>query len=250
MFLLDTEDIRIDREYLMKLEEKKDKLFRILVYEKKYNNLKLFRTYLKSLLRLQDLMNIKSAQFEAQDKPTAELYYKNLLKAYDFIIDEVLENRTIKDQKSLIYLHHLIDPEAHARCAGRTRNSTIMVGNHTPPEPNRIYSLLENMFYNGAEIQNPIIKGIYLHHEIVRIHPFHDGNGRLARLVENWVFMLALYPPIVISALKDRQVYIRDLDRSFTELENEESGSTTTFFNNQMKRLNNSLDYLYTRLKL
>ena len=235
------------------LEEKKKKLFRYLVYEKKHNNLKLFRTYLKSLLRLQDLMNMKSAAFEASDKVQAQAYYNNLLKAWDYIIDEVIENRNIKDQKCLTYLHYIVDPEAHSKNPGRTRSGDILVGKHQAPEAPRVYSLLENMFYNGAEITNSVIKGIYFHHELVRIHPFTDGNGRLARLVENWVLMHDLYPPILISTVKERQTYIKDLAGSFRELEkdvNTANEFTTIFFNNQLKRLNNSLDYLYTRLKL
>ena len=253
MFLLDVEDIRVDRNYLTMLEEKKKKLFRYLVYEKKHNNLKLFRTYLKSLLRLQDLMNIKSAQFEASTKVQSELYLKNLLKAWDYIIDEIIDNKTVKDQKDLIYLHYVTDPDAHSRHPGTYRKSMIMVGKHEAPEPSRIFSLVENMFYNGAEITNAIIKGIYYHHELVRIHPFIDGNGRVARLVENWILMHDLYPPLIISTIKERQAYIRDLERSFSELEKSPDITneyTTAFFNNQLKRLNNSLDYLYARLKL
>jgi Fic family protein len=128
-----------------------------------------------------------------------------------------------------------------------------MVGRYEPPEPHRLYSLLENMFYNGAEISNAIIRGIYYHHELIRIHPFADGNGRVARLVENWVLMHDLYPPLIISTLKDRQAYIKELENSFKQLDiatDITNQATTTFFNNQMKRLNNSLDYLYTRLKL
>jgi len=39
------------------------------------------------------------------------------------------------------------------------------------------------MFYNGAEISNAIIRGIYYHHELIRIHPFADGNGRTTRVL-------------------------------------------------------------------
>ncbi|MCK9331356.1 MAG: Fic family protein [Candidatus Cloacimonetes bacterium] len=253
MFLLDIENIRIDRNYLTMLEDKKKKLFRFLIYEKKYNNLRLFRTYLKSLLRLQDLMNMKSAQFEANTKTQAEHYLKNLNKAFGYIIDEVIDNKIPKDHKDLIYLHYVVDPEAHKKHPGSYRHNLIKVGKHDAPEPARVFSLVENMFYNGAEISNAIIKAIYYHHELVRIHPFADANGRVARLMENWILMHDLYPPIIISSVKERQSYIRDLEKSFEDLEKTPgitNDATTNFFNNQLKRLNNSLDYLYTRLKL
>lgn len=39
---------------------------------------------------------------------------------------------------------------------------------------------------------------IRAHMAFVRIHPFFDGNGRLARLVANLPVLFAGYPPIVI----------------------------------------------------
>ncbi|MCB5250463.1 MAG: Fic family protein [Candidatus Cloacimonadales bacterium] len=253
MFLLHPQNIKIDTELLNTLEEKKKKLFRYLVYERKYNNLKLFRTYLKGLLRLQDVMNIKSAQFEANSRQEAEIYTSNLAKGLDYIADEVINNHCINSPKDIIYLHYLVDPENHAKCNATYRKTQVQLGKLNPPEPHRLNSLIENMLFKLDEINNSILKGIYLHHEIVRIHPFTDGNGRVARLSENWVLMFDLYPPIVISSPKDRQNYIRDLEASFLSLENnpeENNDATTKFFNNQIKRLNNSLDYLYVRLKM
>lgn len=253
MFLLDPENIRIDRDLLTSLEEKKKKLFRYLVYEKQYNNLKLFRSYLKGLLRLQDVMNAKSAQYEASTRLQAESYLSHLSKGLEYIADEVINNHCISDHKDVLYIHYLVDPESHTKSGGTYRKTLVKVGRIDPPEPKRLFSLMDNMFYNATEISNSIIKAIYFHHEIVRIHPFADGNGRIARLSENWVLMHDLYPPIIISSTKDRQSYIRELENSFVALDkNPEivNEATTLFFNNQMKRLNNSLDYLYTRLKM
>jgi len=47
-----------------------------------------------------------------------------------------------------------------------------------------------------------------LHIEFTRIHPFWDGNGRLARLLSNLPILNAGYPPLVI-ANEDRQRYIQ-----------------------------------------
>ncbi len=47
-----------------------------------------------------------------------------------------------------------------------------------------------------------------LHISFVRIHPFFDGNGRVARLVANVPVITSGYPPIVISNTKRRE-YIR-----------------------------------------
>jgi Fic family protein len=45
------------------------------------------------------------------------------------------------------------------------------------------------------------------HHEFIRIHPFDDGNGRVVRLLLNYVLLRAGLLPIVVKSL-DRQAYL------------------------------------------
>src|SRR3990172_4673183 len=49
-----------------------------------------------------------------------------------------------------------------------------------------------------------------LHHRFTRIHPFDDGNGRVVRLLVNYVLLKAGLPPIVIKT-KDRKQYLETL---------------------------------------
>jgi Fic family protein len=53
---------------------------------------------------------------------------------------------------------------------------------------------------------------VYLHMALVRIHPFFDGNGRLARLVSNLPVLMAGLPPIIIPK-EARKDYIETLSR-------------------------------------
>jgi hypothetical protein len=49
---------------------------------------------------------------------------------------------------------------------------------------------------------------VWLHAGLVRIHPFADGNGRLARLVANIPILQSGEPPLIIPK-KSRLEYIR-----------------------------------------
>ena len=51
---------------------------------------------------------------------------------------------------------------------------------------------------------------LFAHVSFVRIHPFFDGNGRLARLLANLPVLSAGFPPIVVPA-EARLAYIREL---------------------------------------
>lgn len=43
-----------------------------------------------------------------------------------------------------------------------------------------------------------------LHHDFVLIHPFDDGNGRVARMLVNYVLMRQCYPPIIVPTDRKR----------------------------------------------
>jgi Fic family protein len=70
----------------------------------------------------------------------------------------------------------------------------------TPQEtPIKMGELIE--WYKAAKkdsLIHPIVLASLFHHEFVAIHPFDDGNGRMARLLMNLLLMQEGYPPIVI----------------------------------------------------
>ncbi|MDQ6610635.1 MAG: Fic family protein, partial [Bacteroidota bacterium] len=49
-----------------------------------------------------------------------------------------------------------------------------------------------------------------LHYKFVRIHPFDDGNGRMARLLMNYVLLRNTLPPVIIKS-EQKQAYLRVL---------------------------------------
>jgi Fic family protein len=59
---------------------------------------------------------------------------------------------------------------------------------------------------------NPIETAALFHYRYIRIHPFEDGNGRIARLFVNYILLRHGFPMIVIPT-SDRNNYLEALEK-------------------------------------
>lgn len=60
---------------------------------------------------------------------------------------------------------------------------------------------------------HPILQAVEIHYRFVRIHPFDDGNGRVARLLLNFVLLRYGYPPVIIRK-EDKEDYLLALEQA------------------------------------
>ena len=66
--------------------------------------------------------------------------------------------------------------------------------------------------YRAAEpVYTPEVRAAWLHHRFTQIHPFQDGNGRVARALASLVFLREGLFPLVVRE-SDRQEYIGALE--------------------------------------
>jgi Fic family protein len=64
-------------------------------------------------------------------------------------------------------------------------------------------------WYRNAEEEHihPVVMSAIFHHKFTSIHPFDDGNGRLARILSNFILLKHKYPVIVIKNRDKVQYY-------------------------------------------
>src|SRR5690606_26508751 len=70
-----------------------------------------------------------------------------------------------------------------------------------PPSevPARMQALVAGLAENLREGKlHVVLVAARLHHDFVLIHPFDDGNGRVARMLVNYLFLRLGYPPIIV----------------------------------------------------
>ena len=69
-------------------------------------------------------------------------------------------------------------------------------------------------WYNdNCRILNAAELAAMAHCKLVSVHPFGDGNGRISRLVMNYILHKGGYPMFAVT-MKDRRSYMRSLERS------------------------------------
>lgn len=89
----------------------------------------------------------------------------------------------------------------------RTQNVRIAGAKKSPPNFSKVPKLIDKLLNHINKMKTHIIvKASFFHHGFVQIHPFSDGNGRVARLLTNLLLMSDGYPPIVLRK-EDRKRY-------------------------------------------
>ena len=102
----------------------------------------------------------------------------------------------------------------------KTRPNSVITVTGEPFEyasPEETPALMTDLveWYNAEEQKgalSPIELATVLHYRYIRIHPFEDGNGRMARLLVNYILTRHHYPMIVVKS-HDKNHYLTALNR-------------------------------------
>lgn len=93
----------------------------------------------------------------------------------------------------------------------RNVNIQIPTAPHQPPDYLKIFDKMNHYFEKVNSLSDPLERAAYAHCSLAKIHPFLDANGRLARLMMNFVLVKAGYLPISFNN-KQRQQYFDALE--------------------------------------
>ncbi len=157
-------------------------------------------------------------------------------EAINWILD-LVKGETELTEVFIRQLHQLLLKESYEVEAqtqnGKVTKRRIVVGKYKT-HPNHVITQTGETFYfatpeeTPAKMQeliewfrteredseiNPIILAALFHYRFIRIHPFDDGNGRIARILMNFSLMQYGYPPVVIKTT-DKENYISVLQQA------------------------------------
>ena len=127
----------------------------------------------------------------------------NHKKAFDYILDykEDITKEFILELHKLVVTNTL-KPELNSQI-GRYRNVQVFITGVLwfPPKPAEVHQRMTSLltwYTKNKKKLHPLILASYFHSEFEKIHPFVDGNGRVGRLLMNFILHKNKYPMINI----------------------------------------------------
>ncbi len=134
---------------------------------------------------------------------------KNLARVVSYI-NEKAEGKPL-NSKRILLLHEMLISNIRDDIAGRFRQEGewVRVGNHIALDPALIDSALAKMFveYDAGPDEHIIKRIARLHLTFERIHPFVDGNGRIGRVLNNYLLIREGYVPVNIKFVDRTRYY-------------------------------------------
>lgn len=133
---------------------------------------------------------------------------KNLARVVSYIDTKAKEHELTLDV--ILLLHKMLIANIRDDVAGRFRQDGewVRVAGHIAPDPKEVVGRLEKMLagYNANSHENIIKRIALLHLTFEYIHPFVDGNGRIGRVINNYLLIREGFVPVNIKFI-DRKMY-------------------------------------------
>ncbi len=163
-----------------------------------------------------------------------------------FVLHKAIMIEIIIDTEAPMGAYKVVENGRYVRIDGRATYIPY-------PHPNYIKHLMDLWFEEFGDISTPlksfnecVEQYTKIHLSFASIHPFFDGNGRLARLAANIPLLKNGYLPLIISN-EDRQEYIELL--SEYNLKSKQLDETTTKLVEESKEYKKLYQFFYSQYK-
>ncbi len=158
-------------------------------------------------------------------------------EAHKRVFYEMLKCKKEISMQVVLFWHKLLFFETKEDIAGKIRNHGVAISGSkfTPPLALELDILLKEFFdwynRNKTKIHSVMLVAL-VHLKFVSIHPFSDGNGRISRLMMNFILHKCGFPMLDIP-YDNRNSYYNALERS--QVKNDEKIFLQWFFKRYLK---------------
>ena len=167
------------------------------------------------------------------------LEIEGITRAWDFVLKKKIKNKLPLTPNFLKKIHEIGFGWIFPELGGKFRKIDVTVSKHIPPKFYLVPQEMDN-FTKDLKIRikhlpkiddekfiNELISLLsWSHHKFLWIHPFHDYNGRIGRLLINIILLNLNLPPIElkVETSAGRKNYVKALqladNHNYTKLEN------------------------------
>ncbi len=138
-------------------------------------------------------------------------------KAFDYMF--ALLSNTYLTENDIIVMHSLLSGSLENDAVGGEyrKNAAFITGSkYSTAQPDQVPSLIKELIEQQEKIFSAfhtVVAAAKFHKQFLFIHPFGDGNGRIARLAMNALLIQRGYLPISIAPIM-RNDYINALEKA------------------------------------
>lgn len=166
-----------------------------------------------STLTLKETADLLQQHITPSNKPLEEV---KETEAHKKVFYTMLEHVGGLNLAGVLHWHNMLLGESKPDIAGKIRKHPVAIARSKVelPLPAELDTLLYEFFkwYKYSTV-HPVIRAALVHLKFVTIHPFADGNGRVSRLLMNFVLQKHGYPMLSIE-YTNRNTYYHALERS------------------------------------
>ncbi|MBI5073467.1 Fic family protein [Candidatus Woesearchaeota archaeon] len=168
-----------------------------------------------STLNLHDTANLLKDGISPPNKPIRDI---KETEAHKRIFYEMLNYKKDISLTEVLYWHKMLFEDSDKEIAGKIRKHQVAIAGADVelPLPVEVPILFDEFFkwyHKEKKKLHPVELAALVHLKFVSIHPFTDGNGRISRLLMNFVLQKNKYPMLNIQ-YTNRAAYYRALERS------------------------------------
>ncbi|MEK6947759.1 MAG: Fic family protein [Nanoarchaeota archaeon] len=171
-----------------------------------------------STLSLKDTANLLERGITPNNKPINDI---KEAESHKEVFYDMIKYKKDLSLSLVLYWHKKLFDNTKKDIAGMLRKHQVVISGSKfmPPSPVEVYPLTNEFFkwysINKNDI-HPVELAALVHLKFVTIHPFGDGNGRISRLMMNFVLNYNKYPMLDIP-YEGRNSYYNALERSQTK---------------------------------
>ncbi len=129
-------------------------------------------------------------------------------EAHNKVFLNILKKKEKISNELILKWHKEIFSATKPDISGKYRTYLVRVGDYVAPDWKEVSQRMNNLieFANKSKL-NPVELSARVHYKFETIHPFGDGNGRIGRLLMNYILWHSNYPMLIIEYKKRASYY-------------------------------------------